>query len=315
VSELLELQGLSKAFTQRGPWGRGGQTFWAVRDVNLSVAPGETVGLVGESGCGKSTLARTALRLLEPDHGAIRFDGADITHAGRKGLRPARRGMQIVFQDPFASLDPRMRVGRIIEEGLTIHGLGDRAQRRRRVVDVLERCGLPGAAADKFPHQFSGGQRQRIGIARALAMEPRLIVCDEPVSALDVSIQAQILNLLKELQAEMGLAYLFISHDLRVVRYLSDRVTVMYGGRVVEEGPTDAVYDAPAHPYTRGLLAAVPGGQRDRQARIPAGAVRPAAGECPFYDRCPMAEPACAEWAFRAERRSPGHRVACRRAV
>jgi len=176
VTGLLELQGISKSFPQRGAWGRSRECFQALQDVDLAVAPGETVGLAGESGCGKSTLARTALRLLEPDSGSIRFDGVDITHAGRKGLRTARRGMQIVFQDPFASLNPRMRVGRIIEEGLHIHGLGDRRSRRRRVADVLERCGLPAAAADKFPHQFSGGQRQRIGIARGLAMEPRLIV-------------------------------------------------------------------------------------------------------------------------------------------
>jgi oligopeptide/dipeptide ABC transporter ATP-binding protein len=315
LSALLELSGLSKGFARKGPWGRGGDTFWAVRDVHLSVAPGETVGLVGESGCGKSTLARTALRLTEPDAGSVRFAGRDITRTGRKGLRTVRRDMQIVFQDPFASLDPRMRVGRIVEEGLKVHGVGDRAGRRRRAVEVLERCGLSAEAAAKFPHQFSGGQRQRIGIARALAMEPRLLICDEPISALDVSIQAQILNLLGDLQRDLGLAYLFISHDLRVVRHLCDRVAVMYGGRLVEEGTAESLFESPAHPYTRGLLAALPGAERRRGARIPAGAARPPAGECPFYARCPEAEDACAHWSFAAHSLGKDRSVACRRAV
>ena len=315
MSALLELSGVSKGFPRSGPWGRREEPLWAVRDVDLQVGPGETVGLVGESGCGKSTLARTALRLLEPDAGAVRFAGEDITRAGRQALRSARRHMQIVFQDPFASLDPRMRVGRIVEEGLKVHGLGDRASRRRRVAEVLERCGLGPEAAGKFPHQFSGGQRQRIGIARALAMEPRLIVCDEPISALDVSIQAQILNLLGDLQRDMGLAYLFISHDLRVVRHLCDRVCVMYGGRMVEAGPAETLFEQPAHPYTRGLLAALPGIQRQRAERIPAAATRQHEGECPFYARCPEAEPACARWAFQTYDAGRGRDVACRRAV
>jgi len=252
---------------------------------------------------------------MEPDSGRVRFAGTDITHARRRALRSVRRDMQMVFQDPFASLDPRMRVGRIVEEGLKVHGLGDRAARRRRVAEVLERCGLSADAGEKFPHQFSGGQRQRIGIARALAMEPRLIVCDEPISALDVSIQAQILNLLADLQRDMGLAFLFISHDLRVVRYLCRRVCVMYGGRIVESGPTEALFDRPEHPYTRGLLAAVPGAAREHGARIPAAAARAAEGECPFFERCPEAEPACARWPFQAYARPGGREVACRRAV
>ena len=315
MSALLELEGVSKAFYPRGPWGQAEAPFWAVWNTHLAVGEGETVGLVGESGCGKSTLARAAMRLLEPDSGTVRFDGRDISHAKRKFLRPVRRDMQIVFQDPFASLNPRMRVRRIIEEGLKIHGLGDWAQRREWVAEVLERCGLGPEAADKFPHQFSGGQRQRIGIARALAIRPRLIVCDEPVSALDVSIQAQILNLLKDLQRELGLAYLFISHDLRVVRYLADRVMVMYGGRIVESAPVATLFAHPAHPYTRGLLAAVPGAHRDRAARVPSGAVREQSGDCPFYARCPWAEPACAAWSFQAYDRRGDHEVACRRAV
>ncbi|MEF8792919.1 ABC transporter ATP-binding protein [Thiohalorhabdus sp.] len=315
MNALLELEGLSKGFASRGPWGRRGETFWAVQDVDLTVAPGETVGLVGESGCGKSTLARAALRLLEPDAGSVRFAGTELTTAGARSLRAARRDLQVVFQDPFASLDPRMRVGRIVAEGLAIHGVGDRGSRRRRVADVLERCGLSPEAADKFPHQFSGGQRQRIGIARALAMEPRLIICDEPISALDVSIQAQILNLLTDLQRDMGLAYLFISHDLGVVRHLCDRVAVMYGGRIVEAAPAEALFHSPAHPYTRGLLAALPGARRRRDSRIPAAAKRAAEGQCPFYPRCPEAEPACARWDFQAYDLGRGREVACRRAV
>ncbi|MFB6260942.1 MAG: oligopeptide/dipeptide ABC transporter ATP-binding protein [Thiohalorhabdaceae bacterium] len=234
---------------------------------------------------------------------------------GPRALREARRDLQIVFQDPFASLDPRMRVERIVGEGLAIHGMGDRGSRRRRIAEVLERCGLSPEAADKLPHQFSGGQRQRIGIARALAMDPRLIICDEPISALDVSIQAQILNLLTDLQQEMGLAYLFISHDLGVVRHLCDRVAVMYGGRIVEQAPAEALFHSPAHPYTRGLLAALPGARRQRGSRISAAAKRPVEGQCPFYARCPDAEPACTQWDFQAYNLGRGREVACRRAV
>jgi oligopeptide/dipeptide ABC transporter ATP-binding protein len=283
--------------------------------VSLRVDAGEAVGLVGESGCGKSTLARVALRLAEAHSGSIRFDGEDITRLSGRALQRVRRDMQIVFQDPFASLNPRMRVERIVGEGLKVHGLGDRRERRAAVVRVLERCGLDAGAADKLPHQFSGGQRQRIGIARALAMRPRLMVCDEPLSALDVSIQAQILNLLRELQQDYGLGYLFISHDLRVVRFLAQRVLVMYGGRIVESAPAEALFERPAHPYTRGLLAAIPGAGRDPGARIPAMDVRAHEGMCPFYARCPEAEPACAEWALEMRELRPGHTVACRRAV
>jgi len=315
LTALLELDGLSKGFPQRGAWGRSEGWLWALRGLHLSVEEGETVGLVGESGCGKSTLARVALRLLEPEAGSIRFAGRDITRARRGALRSVRRDLQIVFQDPFASLDPRMRVGRIVEEGLKVHRLGDRRGRRRKVADVLERCGLSADDGGRFPHQFSGGQRQRIGIARALAMEPRMLVCDEPVSALDVSIQAQILNLLRDLQAEHGLTYLFISHDLRVVHYLCDRVCVMYGGRLVEQAPAEKLFSEPAHPYTRGLFAAIPGADRSRSARIPSGAVREQEGQCPFYARCPEAEPACTEWAFQGYRKGRGHEVACRRAT
>ena len=316
MSALLELDGLAKAFPVRGQWGRRAEPNWAVRDVSLQVSEGEAVGLVGESGCGKSTLARLALRLAEPQAGSIRFDGTDITRLSGRALRRVRRDLQIVFQDPFASLNPRMRVERIVAEGLKVHGLvPDKRQRRQAVGEVLERCGLDAGAAGRFPHQFSGGQRQRIGIARALTMRPRLLVCDEPLSALDVSIQAQILNLLRDLQQDYGLGYLFISHDLRVVRFLAQRVLVMYAGRIVESAPAEALFERPAHPYTRGLLAAIPGARRDPQARIPAMPVRAEEGECPFYARCPEAEPACARWTLASRELRPGHTVACRRAA
>jgi oligopeptide/dipeptide ABC transporter ATP-binding protein len=279
------------------------------------VAPGETLGLVGESGCGKSTLARSVLRLNEPDGGRVRFEGRDITRSSGRSLKALRRHLQVVFQDPFASLNPRRRIGPALAEGLKIHGLGDAAERKRQVAATLERCGLPASAADKLPHQFSGGQRQRVGIARALVLEPRLILCDEPVSALDVSVQAQILNLLAELQRELGLAYLFISHDLRVVHHLSHRVAVMYAGRIVEEGPAEAVLERPAHPYTRGLLASVPGSGRRQEERIPAVDLRAPAGECPFFPRCPLGDTDCARWPYESLRVGDRHRAACRRAV
>ncbi|HRC58650.1 MAG TPA: ATP-binding cassette domain-containing protein, partial [Kofleriaceae bacterium] len=267
---LVELSGVSKHFTAKVPWPRQERTLWralsskvatvrAVEQVDLQVFPGETLGLVGESGCGKSTLGRTLLRLLEPSAGTISFDGADITRVPQRLLRPLRRQMQMIFQDPYASLNPRMSVGAAIAEPLLIHGLARTAKERRdRVSELLDRVGLGADVAGRYPHEFSGGQRQRVGIARALAVSPRFIVCDEPISALDVSIQAQIVNLLLDLQEAEKLTYLFISHDLKIVQHIADRIAVMYLGRIVELGPARTVYVQPRHPYTTALLSAVP---------------------------------------------------------
>ena len=230
----------------------------AVDGISLHIGPGETLGLVGESGCGKSTLGKAVVRLLKPTSGSIGFNGTDITRMSQRALRPLRRDFQMIFQDPVESLDPRMSVRSIIEEPLLIHRIGSRADRVRMVNELLDRVGLPSSAAERYPFEFSGGQRQRIGIARALALKPKLIVCDEPVSALDVSIQSQILNLLVELQRELGLSYLFIAHDLSVVKHVSDRVAVMYLGKIVELAPSESIYRDPRHDYTKALLSAIP---------------------------------------------------------
>ena len=289
---ILEVQELVKHFPVKG--GR----IHAVNGVSFSQARGETIGIVGESGCGKSTLARTVLRLIEPTSGRLMFDGEDLLRLPPGALRRRRRDMQIVFQDPYASLDPRVRIGASIEEPLVIHRFGSRAERARRVAELLELVGLGAEAASRYPHEFSGGQRQRIGIARAIAAGPRLVIADEPVSALDVSIQSQILNLLVELRDRLALSLLFISHDLAVIRYISERVAVMYLGQFVEMGDAAALYEEPAHPYTQALLSAIP--QPDPELRrrriVLAGDVpspeHPPPG-CPFHPRCPQAMDRC----------------------
>lgn len=299
---LLRVHRLKKSFPLRGNWmARGDRRVHAVDDVSLDIRVGETLGLVGESGCGKSTLARCIVRLTEPDEGVLEFDGADITHRSMRQLRPLRREFQLVFQDPYASLNPRRTVRRILAEAMALHGIGtSKADRTQRAVDLLHRVGLPAQFLDRFPRELSGGQCQRVGIARALAPGPRLIVADEPVSALDVSVQADILNLLRQLQSDLGLTLLFISHDLGVIRHMSDRIGVMYLGKLVEVGPAEAFYQAPLHPYSEALLGAVPvpdpALRLARKSRVLEGDVpspiNPPAG-CRFHTRCPYAQPIC----------------------
>jgi oligopeptide/dipeptide ABC transporter ATP-binding protein len=288
---LVEIEHLVKHFLVRqGVFARGKGVVHAVEDVSLTVNRGETLGIVGESGCGKSTTARLMLRLLDPTSGTIRFDGRDITKASQRALRPVRREMQMIFQDPYSSLNPRKTIGQIVGAPYAIH----RTERdaRARVRELLARVGLSPEHYNRYPHEFSGGQRQRIGVARALALQPKLIVCDEPVSALDVSIQAQILNLLRDLQSDFDLTYVFISHDLSVIRQISDRIAVMYLGRVVETGPAETIYEHPKHPYTAALLSAVPraGGDGTRRrivlgGDVPSPVAPPPA--CVFHPRCP----------------------------
>jgi ABC-type oligopeptide transport system ATPase subunit len=255
---LLEVRHLVKEFGRRGGFLRAGSVVRAVNDVSFAIDEGETFGLVGESGSGKTTTGRCILRLIEPTAGEVRFNGEDVLSFSRTRIRQARREMQIVFQDPYSSLNPRMRVGAIVEEPLIIHRLGSKPERRARVAELFDLVGLDPAQLARYPHQFSGGQRQRIGLARALALNPSLVIADEPVSALDVSVQAQVINLLMDLQERLKLTYLFIAHDLRLVRHICSRVAVMYLGRIVEMGPTEQLFDAPAHPYTRALLSAIP---------------------------------------------------------
>jgi len=322
VPPLLDVRDLTVHFTRHaGLFGARAEVVQAVSGVSLAIGRRETLGLVGESGCGKTTLARAVLRLVEKTSGTVLFDGQDL-HALPPGeLRRTRRRLQIVFQDPYASLNPRMTIGRAIREGIEIHGLAAGAEIDRRVYALLEEVGLPADAFDRYPHEFSGGQRQRAGIARALAVEPELLVCDEPVSALDVSVQAQVLNLLADLQARRGLSYLFISHDLAVVRHVAPRVAVMYLGRIVEEGPAEELYERPRHPYTQALLSAVPVlDPATRRPRIvlpgdPPSPVNPPAG-CPFHPRCrhPGKDETCATVKPQLTERGPGQRVACHKA-
>ena len=318
---LLDVTGLTVHFTRRtGFFGSRRETVQAVSGVSLAIGRRETLGLVGESGCGKTTLARAVLRLVEKTSGTVRFDGQDLFALAPEELRRMRRRLQIVFQDPYASLNPRMTIGRAIREGLTIHKLAEGAAADRRVRELLEEVGLSADAADVYPHEFSGGQRQRAGIARALAVEPELLVCDEPVSALDVSVQAQVLNLLMDLQARRGLSYLFISHDLAVVRHVAPRVAVMYLGRIVEEGPAEELYARPRHPYTQALLSAVPvPDPLTKRPRIvlpgdPPSPVNPPPG-CPFHPRCqhPAKDQDCVSVRPELVERGPGLRAACHR--
>jgi peptide/nickel transport system ATP-binding protein/oligopeptide transport system ATP-binding protein len=318
ATTLLEVTGLKKHFPiHKGFFSRVSGQVYAVDGVSFSIARGETLGLVGESGCGKSTVGRTLLRLLEPTDGTIRVDGADITHLDREGLLPYRRRMQMIYQDPYASLNPRMSAGEIVGEALTIHQVGTPQDRRDRIAALFERVGLRPEAMKAFPHEFSGGQRQRIGIARALALNPELIVGDEPVSALDVSIQAQIINLLMDLQDEFKLSYLFVAHDLAVVEHISHRVAVMYLGRIVETTDKKTLFEMPLHPYTEALLSAVPIPRSSARARkrviltgdVPSP-INPPSG-CHFHARCPYAMPRCRTDVPALREVMPGHWASC----
>ena len=299
TAALLEVRDLHKHYPVHGGiFSRTVGTVRAVAGVSLSVHAGQTLGLVGESGCGKSTLGRTLMRLEDPTSGQVLFDGNDLAQARGKALFKLRREMQMVFQDPYSSLNPRLTVGEIVREPMLVHGMGSRAEQLERVRDLLATVGLGADALQRYPSEFSGGQRQRIGVARALSLNPRLVIADEPVSALDVSVQSQVLNLMVELQRERGLAYVFISHDLSVVEHVSDVVAIMYLGRIVEMGPVRRIFDHPAHPYTRALMLAIPSGDpRQRRAAVPLAGEAPspmaALPGCAFASRCPYAIDAC----------------------
>jgi oligopeptide/dipeptide ABC transporter ATP-binding protein len=316
---IIDVRNLTKHFPVRGGlFRRELARVQAVDRVSFSVQRGQTLGLVGESGCGKSTLARVLVRLIEPDSGEIDLGGRDFLALDAHALKAARAKIQLIFQDPYASLNPRMSIGRILEEPFKLHRVGARAEREQRVVALLERVGMRPDAADRFPHEFSGGQRQRIGIARAIALEPDIVICDEPVSALDVSIQSQVLNLLRELQQRLQLTYIFISHDLAVMRYISDRVAVMYLGRLVEVADTDDLYEGPRHPYTQALLESLPLPDPRRRGRsaplegdVPSPRNPPSG--CRFHTRCKYAIDLCKreEPQLIALSTKPSHLVAC----
>ncbi len=311
---VLAVDDLKKHFNVGG-FGKQ-TTIRAVDGVSFSVRKGETFGLVGESGCGKTTLGQTIMRLYEPTDGAITLNGQDITHLKNNEMRKVRRGLQMIFQDPAASLDPRMTVGSIIAEPLNIFGIGTPEERKERVRELLRVVGLNSYFVNRYPHEFSGGQRQRIGIARALAPNPQLIICDEPVSALDVSIQAQVLNLLRDLQRQFNLTYVFIAHNLAVVAHISDRVGVMYLGKMMEIGGSKVITESPSHPYTKALISAIPiptpGAKKDRMVLtgdVPSPANPPSG--CPFHTRCPIARPNCKTDTPLLTQREPDHWVAC----
>jgi oligopeptide transport system ATP-binding protein len=320
---LVQVDNLVKHFPIRsgGLIGRTVGQVQAVDGVSLTIGRGQTLGLVGETGCGKSTLARCIAGLIPVTAGTVTFEGSDITNLSRRAMQPYRREIQMIFQDPYGSLNPRRRVGSIIGEPFAVHKISSGAERKRKVQELMERVGLNPEHYNRFPAEFSGGQRQRIGVARALALQPKLIICDEPVSALDVSIQAQVLNLLADLQDDFGLSYLFIAHDLEVVRHVSHAVTVMYLGRIAESGPKDPVYDSPRHPYTNALLSAVPSADPEaaaaRQRIILTGDVpspiNPPSG-CRFHPRCPKAQDLCSQQEPQLEVKAgdpPGHLAAC----
>ena len=314
---LLEVTDLKKHFPiYKGVFSKISGHVYAVDGVSFSIARGETLGLVGESGCGKSTVGRTLLRLLEPTAGTVKVAGEDITHLEGERLLPYRRRMQMIYQDPYASLNPRMTAGEIVGEPMVVHNVGTGIERREKVASLFERVGLRSESVSRYPHEFSGGQRQRIAIARALTLEPKLIVCDEPVSALDVSIQAQVINLLEDLQAELNLTYLFVAHDLSVVEHISDRVAVMYLGRIVELAKASDLYRNPQHPYTKALLSAVPvADPKAKKLRIRLkgdvpSPMNPPKG-CHFHTRCPIAEERCRQTAPELREGNNGHSVAC----
>ncbi|MGB8683059.1 MAG: oligopeptide/dipeptide ABC transporter ATP-binding protein [Candidatus Binatus sp.] len=315
---LVRVEHLSKEFPAGSTGIIGGKalSIKAVAGVNLEIQPGETLGLVGESGSGKSTLGRLILKLLEPTEGAVYFDGRDLATIGRAELRSLRQQMQLVFQDPYASLNPRMRVRSIVGEGIEIHKLAHGREKEERIVELLAMVGMSADAMDRLPHEFSGGQRQRIGIARALAVNPRFLVLDEPVSALDVSIQAQIINLLQDLQEKLKLTYLFIAHDLRVVEHISNRVAIMYLGKIVEIASRDEIYLNPRHPYTRALLSAIPtidAAHKPERVKLPGempSPMNPPPG-CAFHPRCPYAKDVCSNVEPKLEPGRGGHAVAC----
>jgi len=316
-STILQVEDLKKYFPiRRGFFQRVTSWVRAVEKVSFMIKGGKTLGLVGESGCGKTTVARLILKLLEADEGKIFFAGQDITELDDAEMKPLRKEIQIIFQDPYGSLNPRMNIGQSISEGLKIAGIDNRSETQQRLEKLLKMVGMSPAAIDRFPHEFSGGQRQRIGIARALSVEPSLIICDEPVSALDVSIQAQIINLLKDLQEQLNLSYLFISHDLNVVGYLCDRVAVMYKGHIMEYSPADELFDHPIHPYTHLLLSAIPDSERNDISDMntlgdePANTLNPPAG-CSFQDRCPISEDRCAQSEINFEKVGEDHLVRC----